>query len=223
MSRIDFTTAELLAADLSGGRVDPNEAQKVLAYARSKQSGRALFDYLRAVLADGQAVIRSKQTLDYYREIQGACDRHLRSFRDDDQRVLQTFAWSLRLLRYYKLVPEAAQRRSVETTATSPVAAVALPTPAVPPVVRPTGQALLEGGAVFTGKILDIDSESGDVAIEVPGFTLDKALGRIKAENLSGKKFKLGNSARVEVISSRTLKNGRVVLELRPAAKPEGV
>ena len=92
MSSIDFATAELLAADLSGAKVDPNEAQKVLAYARSKRSGRALFDYVRAVLADGRAVIRSKQTLDYYREIQGACDRHLRPLRSDDQRMLQTFA-----------------------------------------------------------------------------------------------------------------------------------
>ena len=37
MSSIDFATAELLAADLNGAKVDLNEAQRVLAYARSKR------------------------------------------------------------------------------------------------------------------------------------------------------------------------------------------
>ena len=59
------------------------------------------------------------------------------------------------------------------------------------------------------------------MVIEVPGFTHDKALGIIKVENLGGKKFKMGNAARVEVLSSRTLNRGRVILDVRPAPKPE--
>ncbi len=101
-------------------------------------------------------------------------------------------------------------------------AAKPTPTPAPAAPAKPTGQSLLEVGATFTGKILDIDSESGDVAVEVPGVITDKAIGRIKAENLGGKKFKVGNSARVEVMDTRTLKSGRVVLDLRPAQKPGG-
>ncbi len=101
-------------------------------------------------------------------------------------------------------------------------AAKLTPTPMPAAPAKPTGQSLREVGATFTGKILEVDADSGDVAVEVPGFTTDKAIGRIKAENLGGKKFKAGNSARVEVMDTRTLKSGCVVLELRPAQKPGG-
>ena len=92
-------------------------------------------------------MIRSKQTLDYYREIQGACDRHLRPLRSDDQRVLQTCAWSLRLLRYYKEVPDAAPPRTFTTSAKAPIGGIVAPpetVTAVPQTPRPTGQAMLE-------------------------------------------------------------------------------
>jgi hypothetical protein len=49
-----------------------------------------------------------------------------------------------------------------------------------------------------------------------------QAIGIIKAEALEGKVYRAGNSARVEVVGLRTLKGGRVVLDLRPAAKKEG-
>ena len=70
-----FPIAEALAADLAGAGVDPNEAQKALAYLRSRRSGKAFFDYLQAVVNNGQVVIRSRQTLDYYRVLQQACQR----------------------------------------------------------------------------------------------------------------------------------------------------
>jgi hypothetical protein len=219
MSDIDFATASLLAADLAGARVDSNEAMKALAYARSKRSGRALFDYLGAVVANGQAVIRSRQTLDYYKDILTACDRHLRSLRGNDQRLLQTFAWSLRLLRYYKEVPDAAPRRTVDTSAPPPAVA----TPAAPAApAKLTGQSLLEVGATFYGKIIEVGKIG--VLIEVPNYALDKVIGIIKTENLAGKRYTAGkkNTANVEVIGSRSGDKGEIVLDLRPVQKTGG-
>ena len=77
----NFRTAETLAADLAGASVDPNEAQKALAYLRSKRESKALFDYLRVVSNNGGAVIRSGRTLRYYRDLLAICQCHLRLLR----------------------------------------------------------------------------------------------------------------------------------------------
>ena len=91
-----FDTAEALAADLAGARVDPNEAQKALAYLRSKRDPKRFFDYLQAVVNNGQAVIRSRQTLDYYRSLQQICLRHLRGMEYQEMAMTLGFfpCWS---------------------------------------------------------------------------------------------------------------------------------
>ncbi len=223
MSDIDFATAELFAADLRGKSVDHNEVKKLLSYMRSQTNGRALFEYLQIIIKYPKVVDRSNQTVGHFQSMLEVSERHLRPLQHDYRQLMATLGWGIRLMRYYKEVPSAAPRRSFEKPALQLVATatpVVAPAPAAP--AKPTGQSLLEVGATFTGKILDIDSDSGDVAVEVPGVTTDKAIGRIKAENLGGKKFKVGNSARVEVMDTRTLKSGRVVLDLRPAQKPGG-
>jgi len=45
-------------------------------------------------------VIRSNQTLDYYRNLQSACQRHLRGMAYEE--LALTLGWALRLLRYYR-------------------------------------------------------------------------------------------------------------------------
>ncbi len=154
--------SEALAADLAGAQVDPNEAQKALAYLRSKGQSRALFEYLQSVVNNGQAVIRSGRTLGYYRDLLAICQRHLRPLQGDYPQLLSTFAWSLRLLRYYRAVPWAgeekvAERRAMppelrpessQATQTQPAALAstsvtspAAPTPdMLPPNTRITGQ-----------------------------------------------------------------------------------
>src|SRR5262245_4963828 len=97
--------AESLAADLAGARVDPNEAQKALAYLRGKRDARLFFDYLRAIVDDGRAVIRSGQTLNYYRDLLAASERRLRGMSAEE--MAQTLGWAIRLLRYYRAVPDA--------------------------------------------------------------------------------------------------------------------
>ncbi len=105
---MDGYTAETLAADLAGAKVDPNEAQKALAYLRKNRDEKQFFAYLRAIVQDGRAVIRSGRTLDYYRNLLTACERHLRGMPADE--MAQTLGWAIRLLRYYKAVPDAARK-----------------------------------------------------------------------------------------------------------------
>lgn len=113
-----FHIAEALAADLAGARVDPNEAQKALAYLRGKRDPKRFFDYLQAVVNNGQVVIRSRQTLDYYRALQQICQRHLRGMAY--QEMAETLGWAIRLLRYYRVVPEAVQRQERSAPQPSP-------------------------------------------------------------------------------------------------------
>ncbi|NTV63977.1 MAG: hypothetical protein HGA65_10635 [Oscillochloris sp.] len=142
--------------------MDPNEAQKALAYLRSKGEGKALFSYLQAVVNNGQAVIRSGRTLGYYRDLLTICQRHLRPLQSDYKLLLATFAWSLRLLRYYRAVPWAGEEKAAERRAMPPEqrrdslhaaqtqsatlvptdsTATAAPTPhTLPPDTRITGQ-----------------------------------------------------------------------------------
>ncbi|HEU4322603.1 MAG TPA: hypothetical protein VFS21_05590 [Roseiflexaceae bacterium] len=207
MSADVMQTATLLAADLAGARVDPNEAQKALAYLRTTSDTRDLLDYLRAVVRDGRAVIRSNQTLGYYRELLAACERHLRGMGPAD--AAQTLGWAVRLLRYYRAVPEALRAdHHAPAVATEP-----------PALVRPAAPQLPAVGEVFTGPVTAVDEEA--VVVEVPGFSAEKAIGVLKAELLGGRRFRTGNAARVEVLAIRTRKNGLQILELKPAPKKQ--
>lgn len=210
-----FSIAEALAADLAGASVDPNEAQKVLAYLRSKRDGRALFDYLQTVVNNGNAVIRSSRTLDYYHNLLTACQRHLRPLQHDYEELVKAYAWSLRLLRYYRTVPTAAEEKRAETQPQT--AAPRQAPPAAKP--QPTVPQLPEVGTIFTGKILDFDDET--VMIAVPNFADDVAIALIKASIAERPRYRIGNTARVEVVNIRTLKSGRILLEVKPA-KREG-
>jgi hypothetical protein len=201
-----FQTVEALAADLAGAGVDPNEAQKALAYLRSKRDSQAFFAYLQAVATNGSAVIRSGRTLGYYRDLLAICRRHLKPIQDDYAQMLATFAWSLRLLRYYRAVPQELQDRPE----TSPAAAkMARAEPAAAPIP--------EVGQEFTGQILDADESA--VLIEVPGFAAEEVTGVIKAEHRGKRSYRVGNAARVTVLAVRKLKSGRTIVELQPASK----
>ena len=211
-----FDTAEALAADLAGARVDVNEAQKVLAYLRSRPGdGAALFRYLEAVTTNGRAVIRSRQTMDYYRELHAACRLHLGPLRNDYPVLLQTYAWSLRLLRYYRAVPLAAEERHAQQRAEPE-----RPTPQ-PTTTASAAPVLPVQGAIFTGKILAVDAET--VLVKAPGFDQAAAVGVMNAAAAGGNtaRYRVGNTARVEVVGIKTLKSGRVILALKPGPKKE--
>lgn len=212
-TQVNFKTAEALAADLAGAEVDVNEAQKVLAYVRNKKKKEALFSYLNAVVEDGYVVIRSGRTMDYYRNLQRACKHHLDDLEYDE--LLQTLGWSLRLLRYYRQVPEAAPKRTVRSTspvtrppgpgrprqpqrprqpepATQPVPVRDTP----PPSSRPQKK-LPAVGEEFTGTVLDADQSA--VLVQVPGFNEATTIALLTVE-ADTPKYKPGNSAKVRVV-----------------------
>jgi hypothetical protein len=199
-----FPVAEALAADLAGAQVDLNEAQKALAYLRAQKDGQALFTYLQAVVDHGNAVIRSRQTLAYYRDLRDACWRHLRPLQENYLQLVQTFAWSLRLARYYRAVPQDVQRAATGAGDPIPELDVARAAPRIPDL-----------GETFTGPILNLDDDM--VMVKVPGFPAERAIAVIQAAVGARPNYRIGNSARVIVEQMRTLRNGRVVLEVRPA------
>jgi hypothetical protein len=207
--------AALLAADLAGAHVDINEAQKALAYLRKARTPERFFDYLRAIVRDGRAVIRSNQTLDYYRELLAACERHLRGM--DAAEMAQTLGWAVRLLRYYRAFPEHAPSREVGAgQRAEPVR------PTTESALRPQPAAaqLPEVGDIFGGQVLAVDPQG--VRVKVKNLGEDVAIGVIKADALAGKQYRVGDTARVEVIGKRTIRSGVVVLDLRPAPRRQG-
>lgn len=210
-TRADFEVAALLAADLAGAQVDPSEVQKTLAFLRSRQGdGKALFTYLDAVLVGGSAVIRSGRTVGYYRDISAACRRHLRPLQDDYEKMLQTFAWSARLLRYYRAVPWAAEAKARDQQAEAPEPVKTEP-------ARTAGPTIPEVGETIRGRILAVDETAA--LIEIAGFAPEKAVAVLKAEHMEGKRFREGNAATVDVTGVRTTKSGRVIVEVK--AKPK--
>ncbi|MFQ3632400.1 hypothetical protein [Roseiflexus sp.] len=226
-----FQTAELLAADLAGARVDHNEAQKVLAYVRSQRSSKALFDYLQAVVSNGRAVIRSNQTLDYYRSLQNACTRHLRGM--DYEELIWTLGWAIRLMRYYRDYPDKAPKRTVDGGASTQEPTVQQPSDSAggktqsaqggtPAPVKSVSGIALQVGSVFTGKVIEDDENY--FVIEVPGYSSDKVIAVLKRDESTPKFVVNKDSARVEVTGIREARSGRTILDVRraPKAKSKG-
>ncbi len=228
----NFAVAEALAADLAGARVDLNEAQKAMAYLRSKRDPKRFFEYLQAVVNHGHAVIRSRQTLDYYRDLQQICLRHLQGMSYAE--MASTLGWALRILRYYRAVPEEVQRELSSPSSRTPTPARAtsradreLPTTQRPPTTdhqppasntSPAAQREPPTvGTIFTGKVVKGDNDV--FVIQVPGFEERDVVAVLKIEP-GVPKFKPGkDSAKVEVISQRKAKDGKTILEVRRPPK----
>ena len=111
--------------------------------------------------------------------------------------------------------PSVAQRP--EPTA-RPDASSGVPASTHVPPSRPAAPRIPQIGDVFTGEILEI--EKGNVIVAVPRFDPQKALGIIRAENVGGRRYRVGNMARVEVLRICETKTGCTVLELKPAPRP---
>lgn len=141
--------AEKIALELAGSKTDPNEVAKVLSHLVTHRNGHEIFTFLRTVVQDGRAVIRSGRTLDYYREIRRVCDKYLSPYRDKPDEMAQILGWAVRLMRYYRVEPSLAppkappvRRPEVEKRATP-----------VPPAERPRRIQDLEVGMVLTGTV----------------------------------------------------------------------
>ena len=221
---VDLPRADALARTLAERQVDPNEFAKSFTHLRAliERAGddqdkqrvgvKDWWNWLETVAGPGaRAVVRSARTQDYYRAIEDACLHHLKPLEADPKQLIQTLGWAVRLFRYYRAEPGALDRPG-------PFAGVeprAKPKPEAKPA--PKTRELPVVGDVFNGQVIQIDESA--VVVEVPGFAADKALGVIRVAELAGRKYREGNSARVEVIGVRTLKNGRTIVELKPAKR----
>ncbi len=117
MDKRQWEIAHDIAFDLVDWGTDPNELGKVIAFIRRHQSESNTKDRLMTLVqrlaSTRNALIRSRQTQRFYRNIQEACETHLHDVSDTGE-ILTVLGWSLRLMRYYKVEPERAaeeQRR----------------------------------------------------------------------------------------------------------------
>ena len=120
MDEKQWEIAHDIAFDLVDWGTDPNELGKVIAFIRRHQgesdTKNRLMMLVQRLANTRNALIRSRQTQRFYRNIQEACQKHLRNISDTDE-ILTVLGWSLRLMRYYRVEPERAaeaQRRSQE-------------------------------------------------------------------------------------------------------------
>jgi hypothetical protein len=106
-----WSAAEAIALELSGRGTDVNEIQKVVTHARvqaernPERVGEDFFTLLDTMVRDGRHLVRSHQTLDYYRNLSDTCNRHLRDFRrttiESGWELVGILGWAARLMRYY--------------------------------------------------------------------------------------------------------------------------
>lgn len=105
--------AHKIADYLVESNTDVNELNKVITYLRDLIAqqpknqdtninvGKQLFTYLKVLVREGKQIAYSNQTPVYYVEIEKAC-RHLQSYQQFPQTMLEILGWSSRLTYYYK-------------------------------------------------------------------------------------------------------------------------
>ena len=94
--------SDVMAQALVSRKVDPNEVSSALATLRGLEDGRQFFRFLDTVVREGRAVVRSGQTLDYYRHILDVCREHLTPYQGEPKEMAYILGWAVRLMRYYR-------------------------------------------------------------------------------------------------------------------------
>ncbi len=120
MQQQDFDRAQAMAKAWVGKKTDPNEIAKSLRYLVEHPDGRHFFHYLRTVVEEGRAVVRSRRSLGYYEQIDQVCRDHLKPYQDEPERMAEVLGWAVRLMRYYQ-VESKLQRPPKTTPKTRPV------------------------------------------------------------------------------------------------------
>lgn len=125
MDKKQWSIAHDIAFDLVDWGTDPNELGKVIAFMRryksESEAKNRLMSLIQRLANTRNALIRSRQTQRFYRNIQEACETHLHDVSDTGE-ILTILGWSLRLMRYYRIEPERAaeeQRRPQPSKQTS--------------------------------------------------------------------------------------------------------
>ena len=121
MDKKQWSIAHDIAFDLVDWDTDPNELGKVVAFMRRHQgesdAKNRLMTLVQRLTNAQNALLRSRQTQRFYRNIREACQKHLHNISDTGE-ILTILGWSLRLMRYYRVEPKRAaeeQRTSQES------------------------------------------------------------------------------------------------------------
>lgn len=111
LTETQWQIAHAIARDLVTTETDVNELGKAIAYLRSaihhhpSSAGTQFSKFLKTLVSSGNQIGHSGKTPSYYRNIDKACNAHLRSEESNAQGMLQILGWATRLLRYYKVTP----------------------------------------------------------------------------------------------------------------------
>lgn len=109
LTDIQWQTAHAIARDLVMTKTCVNELGKAIAYLRSaihqypSSAGTQFFKFLKTLVNNGRQIGHSGRTPDYYRNIDKACNAHLRCEESNAQGMLQILGWASRLMRYYEV------------------------------------------------------------------------------------------------------------------------
>jgi len=96
-----WQVSDTIARELVKRDCDPSELHKALTYLRTHADGDLFFRFLDATIKHGRSLARTRRTLDYYRDIQEVCLKHLSSDRADPTKMALILGWATRLMRYY--------------------------------------------------------------------------------------------------------------------------
>lgn len=111
MNKEQWAIAHDIAFDLVDWDTDPNELGKVVAFMRrykgEDDAKNRLMSLVQRLTNTRNALIRSRRTQGFYRNIQEACETHLHDVSDTGE-ILTILGWSLRLMRYYRVEPKRA-------------------------------------------------------------------------------------------------------------------
>jgi len=111
MEEKQWAIAHDIAFELVDRGTDPNELGKVIAFVRQNKAESDIKNRLTSLVQrlsnSRNALIRSRQTQRFYRNIKETVNEH-RNDIEDITELLLILGWSLRLMRYYRVEPKRA-------------------------------------------------------------------------------------------------------------------
>jgi hypothetical protein len=114
-----WQSAHAVAIELVKNDTDPNELSKAIsylsAYGERENAGAKFFSYLTTLAKNGDRIGHSKKTIDYYKNIDATCQKHLKDYQNNVPVLLLILGWVVRLMRYYKDAVPMAELNAVET------------------------------------------------------------------------------------------------------------
>ncbi|MFN3361478.1 MAG: hypothetical protein ACK421_08645 [Pseudanabaenaceae cyanobacterium] len=108
----NWVIAHKLAIELVAKKVDVNEVGKVIAYLRVAREVtiEKFFRYLHILVREGNRVGHSSKTAGDYSNIEQLCKEQFKNLSISPQTLLEILGWTVRLMRFYKDIPEDRRR-----------------------------------------------------------------------------------------------------------------